>query len=103
MKVVPLTVMLVLLTAPAYAQGINLMTDTKRPLTSDEIEKQKAIDEAYKASINKIPDQQKSTDPWGNVRGATPAPAGTSKTGTAKASTAKTSTTKTSKTQSGAK
>jgi hypothetical protein len=35
------------------------------------VEKQKAADEAYKSAVGKIPDQ-KSADPWGTVRGATP-------------------------------
>jgi hypothetical protein len=71
--VVPLCLMLLALTGSAFAQGINLMTDFKRPLTSEEIERQKAIDQAYKDSINKIPDQKGSSDPWGNVRASAPA------------------------------
>ena len=83
MKVVLLTVMLAVLTGPAFAQGINLLQEGKRPVTQEEVDRQKAIDEAYKSSMGKIPDQKPSTDPWGNVRASPPA--------------------KTTKTQSGAK
>ena len=72
MKVVPLAVVLAMLTGPAYSQTVNLMTNVNRPLTSEEVERQKAIDDAYKASISKIP-EQKANDPWGNVRASAPA------------------------------
>jgi hypothetical protein len=77
--------MLVLTAAGASAQGVGISPDgqmsfspfkqqDKRPLTQDEIDRQKALDNAYKAATNKIPDQ-KNTDPWGNVRTSAPAPA----------------------------
>lgn len=39
----------------------------KAPPTPEELEKQKATDNAYKSAIKKIPDK-KPADPWGNVR-----------------------------------
>jgi hypothetical protein len=39
----------------------------KPPPTPEEIERQKAIDEAYKAASKKIPDK-KVNDPWATVR-----------------------------------
>jgi len=56
--------------------GINISPGDKRPMTSDELEKQKALDDAYKSAIQKIPNKQKTVDPWGNIR-STPAPADT--------------------------
>jgi hypothetical protein len=37
-------------------------------LTSEEREKRKAIDDAYRSAIEKLPDQKKSADPWRDVR-----------------------------------
>jgi hypothetical protein len=59
----------------AFAQqlmpGLSLHPD-KPPLTPEEREKQKAIDDAYKSAINKLPDKKKpADDPWGNIRSTT--------------------------------
>ena len=59
-----------LLTGAASAQftpGISL-TPEDRPLTPEDKEKRKAVDDAYKSAIEKIPDKQKFVDPWGNIR-----------------------------------
>ena len=65
--------MILLLTAHATSQNLNMLggLGDKRPLSAKEVAKQKAADEAYKSAVGKIPDQ-KSADPWGTVRGATP-------------------------------
>jgi hypothetical protein len=69
---------LFLLTGAAYAQSgfpmpsLSLGKD-KPPPTPEEIERQKAIDNAYNAANKKIPDKQGAADPWGNVR-SNPAP-----------------------------
>jgi hypothetical protein len=84
--------MLVLTAAGVSAQGMSVSPDgqmsfspfkqqDKRPATQDEIDKQRALDNAYKAATNKIP-EQKTTDPWGNVRTSAPAPAAKKKTTT---------------------
>lgn len=79
---------LVLLTAPAYAQtpNINLIPEVQHK--SPEEKEQDAIREkAYRDSLRKIPDAKASSDPWGNVRSAETPKAATpakqkSKTGT---------------------
>jgi len=70
----------VLMTGAAAAQlpmGMSLQHEKPR-LTPEEIARQKAIDDAYKAATKKIPDQQ-SNDPWSDVRPA-PNPPPTPKT-----------------------
>jgi hypothetical protein len=61
----------VLLAGTALAQsmrpGVNFMNE-KRPLSKEEQEKQKAVDDAYKSAIEKLPDKKKSSDPWEGVR-----------------------------------
>jgi hypothetical protein len=76
--------MLILLTAAAAAQGVGISGDgvsfspfkqqDKRPMTQEEADKQRKLDEAYKSATNKIPDQ-KANDPWAVVRPTTPTPA----------------------------
>jgi hypothetical protein len=63
----------VLLVAPAVAQigGINLLDDNKRLKTQEEVDREKAVDDAYKSALKKVPDQKRATnDPWADVRGA---------------------------------
>ena len=80
-KIVHATIMIALLTGIASAQmpSINL-APVDRELTPEEKEKQKAIDNAYKSAIGKIPDKQKPVDPWGNIR-ANPPSSGKTKQG----------------------
>jgi hypothetical protein len=65
--------MILLLTAYANSQDLNMLRglDDKRPLSQEEVAKQKAADEAYKAAIGKIL-AKKPADPWGQVRDAGP-------------------------------
>jgi hypothetical protein len=54
---------------------INLLQgDQKRPLTPGERERQKKLDDDYKAATKKIPNQ-KAADPWAIVRPTPTAPA----------------------------
>jgi hypothetical protein len=65
-----------LLPGPALAQfmpGINLQTEAP-PLTPEQQQKRKAVDEAYRSTIEKIPEKKKSADPWGNLRSTTTTP-----------------------------
>lgn len=59
------------LTADALAQltmpGIDLSADRPQ-LTKEEQEKRKAVDDAYKSTINKLPDKRRPVDPWGDIR-----------------------------------
>jgi len=43
---------------------------SSRTLTPEEKEKQKALDERYKATMDAIPAKKAPTDPWGNLRSA---------------------------------
>ena len=69
------TAVIIFLTDPVCAQdlrpGISMHPDSRRPLEPDEQAKRKAVDEAYKSTMEKIPDQKKSNDPWGNLRSTT--------------------------------
>jgi hypothetical protein len=69
---------IVVLTGAAAAQlpmpGISLGGDHTRKLTPEEQARQDATDKAYRSTMQKIP-EKKVTDPWGNIREASPAPA----------------------------
>ncbi len=69
MKAFWTAMMLMLLTGTAFAQAINLITP-KIPQTAEERAREKAIEDAYKEKMGKIPDQKASSDPWGDVRTA---------------------------------
>jgi len=71
MRIALATFAVALLIGPAAAQigGMNLL-DNDRKKSQEEIDKEKAIDEAYKSAMKKVPDQKKATnDPWADVRG----------------------------------
>ncbi|HET9687015.1 MAG TPA: hypothetical protein VFP79_07530 [Pseudolabrys sp.] len=59
------------MSAQDFKPGISMQPDARRPMDPDEQAKRKAIDEAYKSTMEKIPDQKKSNDPWGNIRSTT--------------------------------
>ena len=67
-----------LLTTSASAQmpmpSFSLQGDKKRPLTPEEQERQKQLDNDYKAATKKIP-EQKANDPWADVRPTPTVPA----------------------------
>jgi hypothetical protein len=69
MRILSVAAVLVLLTAPAFAQmpQMNMMPElaTKTP---EEKEQDAVRDKAYKESLKKIPDAKTSSDPWGAVR-----------------------------------
>jgi hypothetical protein len=70
-KIVHAGTIIALLTGAASAQiktpGINLAPQD-RQMTPEEKEKQKAVEDAYKSAIGKIPDKKTPVDPWGTVR-----------------------------------
>ena len=69
MRMLSAAVVVVLWTAPAYAQtpNVNLMPELQSK--SPEEKEQDAIKEkAYRESLRKISDAKASSDPWGNVR-----------------------------------
>jgi len=69
LSVAAVTVLAVLLSAPAYAQApnVNLMPEYKSK-TPEEKEQDAIADKAYRESLRKIPDAKTSSDPWGTVR-----------------------------------
>jgi hypothetical protein len=69
MRMLSAAAMLVLLTAPAYAQtpNINLIPELQSK-SPEEKEAEAARDKAYKDSLKKIPETKTSSDPWGAVR-----------------------------------
>jgi hypothetical protein len=86
MRMLSAAAVVLLLTAPAYAQIPNINMMPELPSKSPEEREQEAIKEkAYKDSLRKIPEAKASSDPWGAVRSAdapkAAAPAKKSKTG----------------------
>ena len=55
---------------PAMAQGLGagIPLNQEPAKTPEEIEKQKRIEDAYKATLQKIPDAKAQNDPWGGMR-----------------------------------
>lgn len=48
--------------------------DITHPKNEEDIKKEQARENDYKAGVSKIPDQKANNDPWGNVRAADPKP-----------------------------
>jgi hypothetical protein len=58
-----------LLAGPALAQkGPAKYGEEDKPKTPAEIAAERDAERAYKRSLGNIPEQQKSSDPWGTVR-----------------------------------
>jgi hypothetical protein len=71
-------VIVLLPVSPAFAQDtFGIPVNPEKPKSQFEIDQRNATDQAYDATMKKIPNKTQSADPWGNVRA--PAPA-TSKT-----------------------
>ena len=69
MRMLSAAAVIMLLTAPAYAQmpNVNMMPEL-RSKSPEEKEQDAIRDKAYKDSLKKIPDAKGSSDPWGTVR-----------------------------------
>ncbi len=87
MRVLYAAALFALLAGPAYAQGKTTPgPPPPAPKSRQEIEADRAAEQAYKSSLGNIPDQP-AADPWGNARSldapktAAKAPAKRSKTG----------------------
>jgi hypothetical protein len=53
----------------AFAQSaMGIPLKQEKSVSQEEVEKQKAFDRAYEASMRKIPDKTSPADPWGDVR-----------------------------------
>jgi hypothetical protein len=91
-KAVFAATVIALLALPAYAQSPNSRTPgppPPPPKSQQEIQAERAAEQAYKKSLSDIPDQP-AADPWGAAR-ASEAPATAAKTAKAKKPPAKTS------------
>ena len=75
-----------LLAGPAFAQekGPAKYGEEDKPKTPSEIAAEKEAERAYRRSLGNIPEQQKSSDPWGTIRGDSPPPKAAAKTPPAK-------------------
>ncbi len=72
-KLIQAGAIVALVTGTAAAQdAVGIPLNPRRPSTPEEMARQKASDEAYKAAMKKIPDKASSTDPWGNIRPGAP-------------------------------
>ena len=70
-KLIQAVAILALATGPAAAQmAMSPFKGQEKKLTPEEIEKQKATDNAYHAAMAKIPEKKTTVDPWGNIRSA---------------------------------
>ena len=69
MKILSAAAVIVLLTAPAYAQtpNVNLIPELQSK-SPEEKEAEATKEKAYRESLRKIPDAKASSDPWGTVR-----------------------------------
>jgi hypothetical protein len=65
-KILAAAAILALLAKPACAQ------DTIGNMTPEMPPQQKALDKAYKDTMDKLSNPKGKNDPWGNVRAATP-------------------------------
>lgn len=73
MRILSVAAVMVLLTAPAFAQMPQMNLVPELPSKSPEEKEQDAIKEkAYKESLKKIPESKSSSDPWGTVRNDAP-------------------------------
>jgi hypothetical protein len=78
MKRLVAALIVALMAGPAFAQmgGMNLLdVGNNRKKSQEDIDREQALDDAYKSAIKKVPDQKKATnDPWADVRGTSQPP-----------------------------
>jgi hypothetical protein len=55
---------------PQSNLGVPFLPGRQPSSTPEQVERQKAIDRAYDATMHKLPDKKSSADPWGDVRPA---------------------------------
>ena len=58
----------VLLTQVSYAQPIPGLSPKEKARLEEKQARDKQTDKAYKSTLERIPDANKNTDPWGNLR-----------------------------------
>ena len=69
MRVIYAAAMIAILAAPAYGQGAVPGPPPAPPKSRQQIEGERAADQAYKDSLKNIPDKP-AADPWGIARDA---------------------------------
>jgi hypothetical protein len=78
--------MILAFAAPAYAQ-MNIMAPNIKYQTQEDVDQAIKQEKDYKSTMQKLPDQKASNDPWGNVRSTGTAHTEPPKTKKKKAST----------------
>jgi hypothetical protein len=75
MKMFFRAMLFVLLTSPAFAEGMNmnLLGGDTKVMTQEEHDEQIRNEKEFKAGASKIPTPKVSNDPWGTVRATPPA------------------------------
>ncbi len=61
--------LIVCLSAPAYAQAISIPTGGLKTKTQDQVDQENERNKAYEEKLKQLPDQNVKSDPWGNMRG----------------------------------
>jgi hypothetical protein len=79
MRTFLLATLFVLLSAPAFSQGLNLSHIGEKTHSPAEDQRNQEIDQAYKSATEKIPNRNAQVDPWHNVRGTSPSRNGQAK------------------------
>ncbi len=69
MRAMLYAMLIVGLTASAYAQGFSIPTGVNKIKTQDQIDRDNERNKAYEDKLKTLPDQNVKTDPWGNMRG----------------------------------
>ena len=59
--------MILAFAAPAYAQ-MNIIAPNMKVTTQDEVDRAIQQEKDYKKTMQKLPEQKATNDPWGNVR-----------------------------------
>jgi hypothetical protein len=54
--------------AASYGQAIPGMSPREKAALEEKKAQEKNVDETYKSTLKRIPDTNKSADPWGNMR-----------------------------------
>ncbi|WP_213287528.1 hypothetical protein [Bradyrhizobium sp. sGM-13] len=70
--------------AAAQQQGPPKYGEEDKPKTPSQIAAEKEAERAYRRSLGNIPEQQKSSDPWGTMRGDSTPPKAAAKAPAAK-------------------
>ncbi|MCK1640652.1 hypothetical protein IVA95_24470 [Bradyrhizobium sp. 157] len=68
----------------AAQQGPAKYGEEDKPKTPSQIEAEREAERAYRRSLGNIPEQQKSSDPWGTMRGDSAPPKAAAKAPAAK-------------------